>query len=43
MARLPRVVVESSSLEVFRKRVNVAPRDVVSGQVRADWGWIRWS
>jgi len=29
--RLPREVVESPSLEVFKNRVDAAPRDVVSG------------
>jgi len=30
--RVPRVVVESPSLEVFKKCENVASRDMVSGQ-----------
>ena len=42
--RLPREVVQSPSLEVFENRVDVALRDVVSGQY--GWyvdGWTRWS
>ena len=34
--RLPRAVGESPSLEGFKKRVDVAPGDVVS---QAWWGW----
>jgi len=43
--RLPREVVGSPSLEVFKKLVNVALRDVVSWYAGVGWfdGWIRWS
>ena len=34
--RLPRAVVESPSLEGFKKRVDVALRDTVQ---QARWGW----
>ena len=35
--RLLRVVVESPSLEVFKKRVDVALQDTVQ---QAPWGWV---
>ena len=37
VAQLPREVVGSPSLEVFRNRRDVALRDVVSGQY---WWWV---
>ena len=33
------VTVEPLSLEVFKKRVDVALREVVSGLVGVSWGW----
>jgi len=35
--RLPRAVVESPSLEGFKKRVDVALQDMVE---QAWWGWV---
>ena len=35
--RLPREVVESPSLEMFREHVNVALRDMVSGHGVMSW------
>ena len=37
--RLPREVVESLSLEVFKNREVVALMDVVSGRGGVGWGW----
>jgi len=36
-SRLPREVVESLSLEVFKKHIGVAPEDMV---YRAWWCWV---
>ena len=39
MAQLPREVVGSPSLEVFKNRGGVALRDVGSGHGGAGWNW----
>jgi len=39
VAQLPREVVGSPSLEVFRNRGDVALRDVGSGHGEVGWGW----
>ena len=38
LVELPREVVGSPSLEVFKKRVDVTQRDI-SGHGGMDWGW----
>ena len=38
--RLPREMVESLSLEVFKNRGDVAPGDMVSGHGEVGWGWF---
>ena len=37
--RLPREVVGSLSLQVFRNHGDVALRDMVSGYAGMNWGW----
>jgi len=43
MAQLPRVVVESPSLEVFQNHGDGALRDVGSGRGGMGWSWTQGS